>query len=212
MNPEELLEAGLNRLGLEWEQRQVEKLLSYMEELERWNKRVNLVKAEGRELIIKHMLDSLAGIPVFRECNTGASLLDIGSGAGFPAIPLALFLTEKTFTLCEKTGKKAIFLENTAFRLGLKQVTVIQSDYNRLQDVFDVITFRAFTRVSSALDHFLRLIRPGGYILAYKGTRVKAEEEQTEMTGSSCNVQTMIKKLTVPFLDDERHILVIKKI
>ncbi|MDR0465102.1 MAG: 16S rRNA (guanine(527)-N(7))-methyltransferase RsmG [Treponema sp.] len=204
-------------------------LAVYINEIEFFNRAYGLVGTEDRqELIIKHILDSLspAGIisRLLTEKNTGINIdshhgkgikmADAGSGAGLPGIPLAITMPSSHFTLIERMGRRAGFLLNTIAALSLSNITVTENELEKTNGSFDLITFRAFKPLEPKLFRTLRkLCAPSGIIAAYKGKREKIEMEITAMTAN--NKQEIawdweIIPYTVPFLNEERHLLVIK--
>ena len=121
----ELINRGLEELGLGGTPDRAELILKYINELERWNRIYGFVKAEGCELVSRHVLDSLSAVETIRGLEQHGSICDLGSGAGFPGIPLAIFLTGSELVLVERAARRAAFLRNTAILLGLKNVRVI---------------------------------------------------------------------------------------
>lgn len=183
-------------------------LLAYLAELKLWNTRYGLVNADSdRELVIKHILDSLTPLEFFRDRAPG-TLADIGSGAGLPGIPLSLGLPHTRVTLVEKQEKRVRFLENTRLMNRLENIRVCNSAFERLSETFDLVTFRAFTPLSAPMvENLCRLLSPGGVLAAYKGRKETLEEELTTLQG--LELDTEIHPLRVPFLEDPRHLVVL---
>lgn len=120
------------------------------------------------------------GAPINTLSNTSinASIADVGSGAGLPGIPLAVVFPDISFTLIEKQAKRVNFLQNEIAILPLKNVKVLQADFSKTKETFDIVTFRAFSPLTAELISQLQsLTKPGGKILAYKGKTQKAREE-----------------------------------
>ena len=146
------------------------------------------------------------------------AIADIGSGAGLPGIPLAICMPHAEFTLVERMGRRAGFLRNAIAVLSLSNVIVEEKDLFELAchlpetKRFDLAVFRAFKPLEPALlKGIFRLLKPGGTIAAYKGRRKSAEEEmaQLEKPGRE-SLNREIIPLEVPFLNEERHLLLIK--
>ncbi len=222
--PEECLKRGLNcifeRVGKRWSEGIYEKLILYFNEIERWNKRFGFVKASGNEVIIRHILDSIAPYRLFSrfiEKTEGMGVLDIGSGAGFPGIPLSIVFSKVSFTLVERMEKRARFLENMALILGSSNISVICDDLKSLISLkrnptvyrYGIVTFRAFARVDEVLEEIIPLLTDNGVILAYKGRLDKVKEEVVFLSNSFSHIE--IINISVPFLDAERHVLVLEK-
>jgi 16S rRNA (guanine527-N7)-methyltransferase len=208
MTEDELLVRGLERLGIAWTQGQLEELQAYRAELERWNRGYGFVKASGKELVVRHFLDSLAGLPVIAGLSPRRTILDVGSGAGFPGVPLAVFLQECTVTLLERSAKRAAFLDNVVLLLGLRHVRVEQRQLAELSERFDLVTFRAFTPLDRDLPGLIRAASPEGHLVAYKGRRERIRRE-LEAAGIP-EAQAEVAPLHVPFLDEERHLVVLR--
>ena len=224
---ENLLEEGLQKLGLGGDGRVLSLLARYMEEIELFNSAYGLVKVSGRrELIVKHILDSLAPIDILRDLvdrqpagQNIPQIADIGSGAGLPGIPLAICMHGAEFTLVERMGRRAGFLLNVIAVLGLSSVRVEESEMEKLirpssgAGRFDIVVFRAFKPLESAiLKNLTMLLAPGGVIAAYKGRRESIDEEMArlELLGRRGKIRREIIPVKVPFLEDERHLLVIR--
>jgi 16S rRNA (guanine527-N7)-methyltransferase len=216
-----LLADGLLKLGL-GEERICSTLIRYIEEIELFNPAYGLVKVQNRdELIVKHILDSLAPVNILRSLLEGKqtpAIADIGSGSGLPGIPLAICMPKAEFTLVERMGRRAGFLLNVLAVLGLSNVRVEEAEMEKLpiQDAggFDLIVFRAFKALEPVmLKGLLRLLAPGGYIAAYKGRRESIEEERAKVfaeTKKTVVIKTWeVLPLEVPFLQEERHLVLI---
>jgi 16S rRNA (guanine527-N7)-methyltransferase len=212
-----LLKEGLVKLGLEESESRILPLLErYIEEIELFNPAYGLVKVKDRrELIVKHILDSLAPIEVIRDLsknNASFKVADVGSGAGLPGIPLAVCLPNAAFTLVERMGRRAGFLRDAVAVLGLPNVTVEEAEMEKLasadENRFDLIVFRAFKPLDSALlKGLFALLKPSGFLAAYKGRRQAIEEEM----GGLQNLSWDVIPLEVPFLAEERHLVLISK-
>ena len=143
-----LLEEGLEKLRVTADDTQLERIERYVRELERWNRRMNLVKAAGDELIVRHILDSVAGVPVIGELP-GKSVLDAGSGAGLPGILLSIFFENRRITLLERSAKRVSFLKNAVAVLELDNCTVHEGELEREEGLYDLVCCRAFRRFCS---------------------------------------------------------------
>lgn len=205
-----LLEKGLEQLGLGKSPLR-RALEDFLNELERWNTPFGFVHASGKDLIVRHVLDSLAGVPFFRTLDP-RSVGDLGSGAGFPGIPLAMVLPHVQFTLIEPSRKRAAFLRNMASLLQLKNLRVWEKDLAYLvrhlgkEEYFPCITFRAFSPLMpKELKQILCILRKDGSIVAYKGKREQTEREAR--IAEEMGLRTRIVGVSVPFLEEERNLL-----
>lgn len=201
-----------------------EKLEAYVRELELFNPAYGLVGTESHEeLIIKHILDSLAplghimlALQIEPAQNQKASprptpaIADAGTGAGLPGLPLACALPNAHFTLIERMGRRIGFLQNTLAVLGLGNVRLEQADIEKARSgPFDLITFRAFRPLEPALlKALLRLLTPGGKLAAYKGRLEKIQEEMAPIESLITDWEAL--PVQVPFLNEERHLVIIK--
>ena len=141
---------------------------------------------------------------------------DLGTGAGLPGIPMAIFLPESRVFLVERMEKRVRFLENQQARLGLSNVEIVQSDAERAPGPFDLVTFRAFRPFSEVklFRAVRKLLAPDGAILAYKG---RADKARAELAGWASDPAleplakgALVLPLTVPFLEEERCLVVLR--
>jgi len=185
----------------------------YTDEIETFNPAYGLVgTSDKKELIIKHILDSLAPLGIISRLlklrePLCAKIADAGSGAGLPGIPLAIAAPKCDFTLIERMGRRAGFLMNTKAVLSLSNVSIEEKELEKISGSFDLVTFRAFKPLEpKLLKTLFKICAPGGKIAAYKGRREKIE---TEMAPLEADWEAI--PYAVPFLDEERHLLVIHK-
>ena len=202
-----VLEEGLAQLDIPFNVDQLLKLHIFLQELERWNKAYGFVKAAGQQLIIRHVLDSLSAWRKISALPRRAQVVDVGSGAGFPGIPLAVFLADSRFTLLEPSAKKATFLRNVAILAHLDNVEVEEARLKDVERRFDLVVFRAFTPLHREIDALRRILNHNGVIIAYKGKRARILEEIDE-AGISLE-QVLIEAVEVPFLSEERHLVIL---
>ena len=144
------------------------RIANYQDLIHSWSGRINLVSKGDRSTIIEnHILDSLGPLELIpKQCL----LIDIGTGAGFPGIPLALFLPEIRITLVESVHKKILFLRVVKDELELENVEIIEGRFEELefQTKFDIATLRALPRWESYISRIEKLVKPGGKIIYYK--------------------------------------------
>jgi 16S rRNA (guanine527-N7)-methyltransferase len=203
-----LLSNGLAELDLVASPEAIAGLEAYLTELELWNRRQDLVKAAGDQLVTKHLLDSLSGVSIITKLPH-ATIADVGSGAGLPGIPLALFLTESAVTLIERSSRRAAFLRNAVTLLELSdRVEVVESELEAVDRVFSLVTFRAFRDLPEFSRRLFGITAAGGNLVAFKGKReiVEGELEQIEALIES----STIHPVAVPGMEEERNIVVIR--
>ncbi|MCL2480473.1 MAG: 16S rRNA (guanine(527)-N(7))-methyltransferase RsmG [Spirochaetaceae bacterium] len=197
---------GLNLIGIAYNDAQVDKLVAFYEELSIWNKKTGFIKAEKESLVIKHFFDSLAGAPLLSKMNFN-TIADIGTGAGFPGIPLSIFFPNKMFTLIERSGKKTAFLNNCKLLFSLDNIQIEESELENIKDLYDAVTFRAFRDFVEYHKEIARIVNPKGFLFSYKGKKAEIEAEMQE-----AGIKLFkIEKIAVPFLDEERHIVITEK-
>ena len=206
-DPRDLLAEGIDQLGIPDPAGARARLDTFMAEIERWNPRFGLVKYGDRdELVVKHVLDSLSAWSAVRDAaGSGGSVLDVGSGAGFPGIPLAVALPGLSFTLLERMARRVSFLKTCTVIVGLPRTRVLRDDLAKVRETFDVVTFRAV----APLDRFLQELEASGTawrtVIAYKGREARVRQEAEDVRrlwGERYAVH--ISPVTTPFLDEER--------
>jgi len=199
-----------------------EKMEAYIKEIVLFNSAYNLTNTSDRdELAVRHIFDSLAAFSEISKlaCANDRSLVvaDIGSGGGLPGIPLAaafsvLGIEGVRFELVERMEKRCSFLENCAAILGLKNVTVVNSEAERVaEQAYDLITFRAFRPLDKKMTKtLLRIVKDQGYLCAYKAKLESINEEMSAI--SSLVPEYKVQPLKVPGLEtSERNLVIIKK-
>lgn len=196
--------SGLDALKLALPAIIVEQLLDYVALLLQWNTAYNLTAVrQPDEIISRHLLDSLAVAPYI----VGKTLADLGSGAGLPGIPLALAAPNRLVSLVDSNGKKARFLREVVRSLQLNNVSILQHRVEDVEGLFDCITARAFTSLAQMLTWGGHLLAPNGTWLALKG---QYPDNELADIPTGFHIEA-IHPLTIPGLDAERHVVVIKK-
>jgi 16S rRNA (guanine527-N7)-methyltransferase len=198
----ELLTVGAGEIGLSLSRTQADALLLLVDELERANSEFNLTAIRDRPgMLAKHVLDSLTLHPYLR----GTRVADIGTGAGFPGLPLAVANPARRFALIEATGKKARFAAQVAQKIGCGNVEVVhtRAESYRPFELFDTVTARALSSLQDFVAYAGHLCAPQGRLLAMKGKR---PEEELGAVPKTFRVLA-VHRLKVPGLDDERHIV-----
>lgn len=231
----ELLRDGARALGLTLSSEHLALFELYYRELASWNQRLNLTAITGYEEVqVKHFLDSLSCLLALPAGASGSLIpnavplqrrrqslwcLDVGSGAGFPGLPLAIMLPEAHMTLLEATGKKAVFLKHVAGVMALRNVSVLDA---RAEDAghmpehrerYDCVVARAVAHLNVLGEYCLPFCRPGGRMIAAKGEGAREEAEGAqhalELLGGSV---TDVKPVPLPGLEGERYLVVVDKV
>lgn len=180
-------------------------LAAYIELLAKWNKTYNLTAVRDREeMVIRHLMDSLAIAPYLH----GERILDVGTGAGLPGIPLAIIFPAKNFTLMDSNGKKTRFLFQARQSLNLSNINVVHSRVEAYSDAqgFDSIVSRAFAAINDMLQLTQHLLAPGGRFLAMKGVY---PEQEIQAIPDRFRVAACYP-VSVPGLAAERHLVSIE--
>lgn len=204
---EEMLAEGSREIGIDLDDSRIRQLLAYLTLLSRWNTVYNLTAIRSSEgMITHHLLDSLAVVPALKDAR---HILDVGSGAGLPGIVLAILYPETSVSLIDAVQKKTAFLSQVKAELRLKNVTVHTGRVEKLRipEKFDAIISRAFSDLSQFVELSEHLLADGGKFYAMKGTLPEAEMAALP---AGLKVQAVVP-LKVPFLDAERHLLVMEE-
>lgn len=198
----ERLRAGIAALGLSLPPEAEERLLAYLALLSRWNRVFNLTAVRGTEdMVTRHLLDSLAVVPHL----PAGSLIDVGSGAGLPGIPIAIADPARPVTLLDRSHKRIGFLTEAVARLGLGHVNLVcaRAEEHQPASPYDVVITRAFASLADAATATRHLLAPGGVAVAMKGALPTEEMAQLHNT----LVIRAIHPLTVPGLNARRHLV-----
>lgn len=205
-------------MGVELSSLQLENLETYYRELIIWNQKFNLTGITERdEVITKHFLDSLSCLQAIQKLP--ASVIDVGTGAGFPGLVLKIAQPHIRLTLVESTGKKTVFLQHIVDTLGLKDVTVL---HNRAEEVgrhpahrerYHLALARAVAPLGVLAEYLLPLLAQDGLMLAQKGAdpaaEIKAASNALGILGGKYKRTIFV---TIPNLEAERHLVLVKKV
>ncbi len=211
-----LVKKGAAELSIDLSDSAVKMLAVHADELIKWNKVTNLTAiTESREVAIKHFIDSLAAL---KMVSPGMKVLDIGSGGGFPGIPLKIAMPELMVTLVDAARKRVNFLKHVIRTLKLTGIAAHHGRGELLAGMklpaekFDVIICRAFTGLDKFVPMALPVLKEGGVILAMKGKEVDEELaalEAVQVEGGG-TLDTEVTRYKLPFLESERSIFTIK--
>ena len=185
---------------------QVDQLLAYVALLDKWNKAYNLTSVrDPKDMLVKHIMDSL----VVAEHLEGTHYIDVGTGPGLPGMVLAIALPDTEFVLLDSLGKRVTFLKQVKHELGLKNVTPVQSRVEEYQPSvkLDGVLSRAFASIDDMLHWCAHLIDQDGRFIALKGQY--PQQELANLADGFSFEQDI--ELSVPELEGERHLIILKK-
>jgi 16S rRNA (guanine527-N7)-methyltransferase len=203
--PDRLI-GGARAMGLVLSGETAARLQRLLDELERWNRTYNLTALATREdMVTHHLLDSLA----VRAELIGTSIADVGTGAGFPGLPLAITTPERHFTLIDSVNKKVRFVAHAVRALGLQNVSAVLSRAEDLRPAapFDTVLARALAPLPQLLAIVDNLCGPATRVLALKGKR---PEDEIAAVPPTWTVEA-VRALEVPGLEAERHLVVLAR-
>lgn len=195
-----ILAQAINELGLPLSETQQRTLLLYLDQLLLWNKAYNLTAiTDPEEALIKHVIDCLS---IITHLPAG-SLLDIGTGAGLPAVIIAICQPERQCTALDSNQKKIRFIKQISSELGLSNMQPIASRIEAHEASYAVVTSRAFASLIDFVEVAQPRLADGGFLCAMKGK--VPNEEELQALDSDWHIKTI--KLTVPRLHDSRHLI-----
>ncbi len=217
MFKEELAKAAAE-YGISLSDTQMEQYNRYFELLVEWNEKINLTAiTEPKEVAIKHMIDSITAYDenLFKD---GTTVIDVGTGAGFPGLPLKIFCPEIKLTLMDSLNKRIKFLQTVVEELGLKEVECVHARAEegarnkKYRESFDIAVSRAVARLPILCEYCLPFVKKGGHFIALKGMQYHDEAEEAakaiKVMGGS---RTEIRPVKLPELDDKRAVITITK-
>ncbi len=201
---QEKLNEGCRQMGIRISMVQQQQLLDHIALVAKWNRRLNLTAiTDGGDMVVNHVLDSLSIIPYIN----GDRILDIGTGAGFPGVPLAIVDPTIELTLLDSRGKRIEFLRYACHSLKLDNISLQKSrveDY-RPQQKFDTLVARAFSSLARLVELTGRCRSQGVRLLALKG---KYPDGEIAELSREVRTRVTIEKIDIPWMDAHRHIVI----
>ena len=219
---ENILIDGAQKMGINLYKEQIKKFSRFLELLVQWNQKINLTSLKTpREIIIKHFLDSISCVKVINKYSDteGINIIDVGAGAGFPGMPIKIICPLIRLSLLEARKKKAVFLEKIIGEMNFQQVKILNgraetfgkgADY---REKYDIAISRAVARLNVLSEYCLPLVKVGGLFIAQKGRSYKEETDKGLKAVQSLGGELIgVESVRIPFINQERYFLVIKKI
>lgn len=204
------------KMQIQIEEEKIKKFYDYMLLIQEWNEKINLTAiTEPKEIIIKHFIDSLT---IASQINKNTKIIDIGTGAGFPGIPLKIYNDSINITLLDSLNKRTLFLKEVADKLNLQGVEIIHGRAEDFaQDVkyrekYDIAVSRAVAPLNILLEYLTPYVKVNGNMIAMKGTNATEEINDSENALKQLNSTIEeTKKMYLPNENGERYIITIRK-
>ena len=204
-----------NCIGIEISQEKAKQFYKYMKLLLEWNEKMNLTAiTDPEEVILKHFVDSLTIIPYLSNANT---ILDVGTGAGFPGLPLKILEDNKEFTLLDSLNKRITFLQTVISELELKKIQAVHGRAEeyiiKKRESYGIATSRAVAKLNVLIEYMLPFVKIGGRCICMKSFEIDEELKEAkkaiEILGGEIE---KVDEITLPTTDIKRKIVIIKKI
>lgn len=215
----DLMAAAANDVGIELSKEQYDKFIKYMRLVQEWNEKINLTAiTEDNEFVKKHFIDC---IKAFKSdaIKNAESLIDVGTGAGFPGLPIAILSPDTKVTLLDSLNKRINFLNTVVRELELKNVTTIHSraedgaKNKALREKFDIATSRAVANMSVLSEFCIPYVRLGGHFIALKGPSVTEELQNSKNAlGTLGGKLITVKEVDIEGTDLKHNLVVVEKV
>ena len=214
----EELKTAANDVNLELSEKQYEQFIKYMRLVQEWNEKINLTAiTEDEEVVKKHFIDCIKAFKS-EPIKNAKTVIDVGTGAGFPGIPLKIYRPDLNVTLVDSLNKRINFLNLVVRELGLKNVKTIHSRAEdgarkpELREKFDVATSRAVANLSTLSEYLIPLVKVGGKCICMKAANATEEIDQAKKAISVlCGAISKVDEFCLPQSDIGRTIIEIKK-
>ena len=210
---------GLKELGVDASQQVIERLIAFKDIMLEWNEKINLTAiTEEREVYIKHFIDSATCLAT-GYIKEGMTAIDVGTGAGFPGVPLKILMGSLNLTLLDSLNKRISYLNEVSSKLKLSNTSMVharaeEAGSNKLyREKYDIVLSRAVASMSVLCEYCLPFAKVGGFFLCQKGPDIKEElEEAMTAIKTLGGAVREVKEYLLPFSDINHNIIVIEKV
>ena len=212
-----LIKSYSNKINIKLKEKQIDNFYKYMQLLIEWNQKINLTAIiEPKEIILKHFIDSLTICKYIKE---NSSLIDVGTGAGFPGIPIKIIREDLKVTLLDSLNKRVNFLNIVINSFNLNNIETIHgraeeiANKKEYREKFDVATSRAVANLSTLSEYLLPFVKENGIFIGMKGSEIEKEVKDAQKAISLLggNIEK-IEKFDLPESDIKRNLVIVKKI
>lgn len=219
MTNEHILREGCEKLGLTIDDKKINQLIKYKDILVEWNKFMNLTGiTEDKEVMIKHFLDSLSCLSL-DYIKSDSRIIDVGTGAGFPGLPIKIFYENSHVTLLDSLNKRIKFLKEVCEQNQVQKVEFIHGRAEEIakkkdqRETYDIAVARAVARLNVLCEYCLPFVKVGGYFVCQKGPSITEELEDSKKALNILGGEIVEKiDIDIPYTDLKHNIVVIKKI
>lgn len=206
----------LEKIEIELDEKQIEQFYDYMQRLLKWNEKINLTAiTQPQEIIIKHFVDSLTISKYIKE-NT--KIIDVGTGAGFPGIPLKIYRNDIEVILLDSLNKRINFLNDVINKMGLDKISAIHGraeefGHNKeYREKFDIATSRAVANMATLSEYLIPFVKVNGMVVAMKGSDVKQEIDESKRAINVLGGKIFgVEEFNLPDTDIRRNVILIEK-
>lgn len=206
----------LEKIEIELDEKQIEQFYDYMQRLLKWNEKINLTAiTQPQEIIIKHFVDSLT---ISKYIKENAKIIDVGTGAGFPGIPLKIYRNDIEVILLDSLNKRINFLNDVINKMGLDKISAIHGraeefGHNKeYREKFDIATSRAVANMATLSEYLIPFVKVNGMVVAMKGSDVKQEIDESKRAINVLGGKIFgVEEFNLPDTDIRRNVILIEK-
>jgi len=213
-----ILIEGLKELGITVDNSQIELFKIYISEIIKWNMEINLTSIDNeKDIIIKHFLDSISSAKFVIYSNK--KVIDIGTGGGFPGLPLKIVFPDIDMTFLDSSKKKMKVLESICKSLDIKGIKILSENIETIahnvnyRGIYDIVVCRALANLSTLLEYGIPFLKENGKMVIYKGPNISEEVDNSSMALDKMSARIVENhEIILPFSDYKRKIMAVEKI